>query len=88
MATKKASRKSTSAKPRVGVIDSIVEFLAAANAKAPLTRDKLVSKLAARFKDRDADGLAATVNAQLGKRIEKGRKVKLRRNDSGYWISK
>ena len=96
-ATKKSSVKKTSKAAAVkkapakskgpGVIDSILEFLQGANSKVPLTKDQLVQKLAARFKDREATALKTTVNCQLGKRIEEARKVKLNSNDQGYWIT-
>jgi hypothetical protein len=74
--TKKAPAKAK-AKKDPGMIDSIVERLTAAIVKAPLSKDELVKKLAARFKDRDAKALKTTVNCQVGRRLEEGRKVKV-----------
>jgi hypothetical protein len=87
---KKGTKKAAPAKEKkAGVIDSILEFLTGASAKQPLTKDQLVAKLAARFKDRDAKALRTTCNCQLGQRIEEAKKVKVHRNDDGgYWITK
>lgn len=56
---------SKSAKP--GVIQSIVQFLS--SSKKPLTREQIVKKLAARFKDREAEKMAATVRVQVPTRL-------------------
>jgi hypothetical protein len=71
-----------------GVIGSMVEFLSAASAAKPLSKAELLEKLVARFKDREADGMKSTINAQLPTRIAKEQGVTIRKDESGYWISK
>ena len=85
---KKAPTKKASATKGPGVIASLVEFLTAANAKAPVTKADLVAKLCKRFPDREEKALATTCGCQVGKRIEEGQGIKLHKNDDGaYWAT-
>ena len=71
-----------------GVIDSIIEFLGAASAAKPLSKDKCVELLKDRFKDRDETGMRKTVSIQLPSRIRKEKGLAIEKNENGYWIDK
>lgn len=66
-----------------GVIASIAEFLCAASKAKPITKDQLLAKLVKRFPDRGEAQLKTTLNCQLGARIEKGKGIKITRDDDG-----
>ncbi len=74
---------------RPGVIASIAEFLLAATATEPLTKAKIVDKLAQRFTHKDRNSMAATVNAQVPHRIQRERGITLENDgDGGFWAAK
>jgi hypothetical protein len=77
--------KRTDGTKGTGVIKSIVEFLKAASATAPITKEQLVAKLAKRFPDREPDSMTRTVNVQIGTRIEREQGITVKKNDEGYW---
>jgi hypothetical protein len=85
-ATKKVAAKK-SQKKGPGVIGSLVEWLSAASAAKPLTKAEMLEKLTARFKDREAETMKSTINAQIPTRIAKEQGVKVQKNENGYWIS-
>ena len=89
-AVKKATKKvpaKKAVKKGSGVIGSMVEFLSAASAAKPLSKTELLEKLVAHFKDREADAMKSTINAQLPTRIAKEQGVKIHKDGSGYWIA-
>lgn len=67
-----------------GVIASIVEFLG----KGPITKEAIVKLLAKRFPNRDAEGMAKTVNVQLPNRIAREQGIKVVVTDEGYALKK
>lgn len=85
---KKTGPKKAGGNGKPGVIGSILEFLQAASAKKPLTKEQIVAKLANRFKDRDPESMAKTVNVQVPSRISAEKGVNVEKNENGYYISK
>lgn len=70
-----------------GVIGSIVEFLTAASEEKPISKDQILKKLEGRFPDRPAESMKRTINVQIPARIQKEKKVVVKKNDKGYWIA-
>lgn len=69
-----------------GVIDSIIEFLCAASARKPLSKEDIHEKLKKRFKERSADSMWTTINIQVPSRLKADRGVIVKKNENGYWI--
>lgn len=92
---KKAKRgppASAGGEGKPGIIQSIVEFLQEGSEAKPLTKAKIVEKLAARFKDRSADAMKKTVNVQVPNRIKNDKKLNVEKKElkdggMGYWIN-
>lgn len=93
---KTAGEKKPKEKKGPGIIDSIEEFLKNAGCEEKaLTKAQLTSKLANRFKDKNAEGMAKTVNVQVPNRLKNDRKVKIKsckvkdkddKETTAYWI--
>jgi hypothetical protein len=79
--------KKEARKEPVGVVASIVEFLSRASAERPLTKARLVEKLAKRFPEKDPQSMRNTVNTQISTslRVLKGIEVQ-RDGEGGFWI--
>lgn len=73
-----------------GIIASIEEWLRAATASKPLSKEDLVKKLSQRFKDRDPESMGKTVAVQVPSRLktDKGITVQTKKVDglTKYWI--
>lgn len=83
----KAGRGSPDPMKPPGVIDSIEECLRAASASAPITRQQIVDKLAARFPDRRPESLAHTVGSQVSSQLRALRGLNVKTDGKkGYWI--
>ena len=85
--TKKGKPEKAAGADGQGVIGSIIEFLEKATEKNPISKKELAEKLAKRFPDRDADGMAKTINVQVPSRLKAAKNLNIQKNDKGYWIA-
>ena len=69
-----------------GVIASIVEYLQAATATKPITKDKMCARLAKRFPERSPDAMMKTINCQVPTRIVNEKQIKVKKNENGYYV--
>jgi hypothetical protein len=69
-----------------GVIGSIVEFMAAASEKKPLSKKGLLEKLKKRFPDRPGEAMMTTINIQVPNRLKVNKGILVSKNENGYWI--
>lgn len=83
---KKDAPRKAGAPGQPGVIASIIEFLAKASDKKPLTKKMIGEKLAKRFPEKDIAGMMKTVNVQVPNRIKVEKDLNVEKNESGYWI--
>lgn len=73
---------------KVGVIATIASLIEKAEKSKGITKDQIVSALAKRFPDHNADSLRMTVNTQVPGRISKERKMKVVRSEEGGYYKK
>ena len=88
-AKKDAPKKSLAKKSgekKGGVIASIIEFLTAASASKPLSKQALCAKLKERFPDREELALSRTINCQVPTRLRTDKELDVQKNDDGYWL--
>src|SRR5690606_3546912 len=85
-AADKAPPKKAGGEKGPGVIASIIEFLEAASEEKPLSKDKIVERLAKRFPDRDPESMSKTVAVQVPNRLKSDKGLNIKKNDRGYWI--
>jgi hypothetical protein len=87
---KTATKATKETKPKgPGVIASVLEFLTEASAKAPVTKEDLVNRLAKRFPDRPKESMAKTVNVQVPGRLSREQGVNVvKAEDGGFYIKK
>lgn len=83
----KAPPKKAGGEKGPGVIASIIEFLEAASEEKPLSKDKIVERLAKRFPDRDPESMSKTVAVQVPNRLKSDKGLNIKKNDRGYWIA-
>jgi hypothetical protein len=74
---------------RVGVVDSIVEFLQDAGPKKPLTKKDVLDKLAKRFGEDRRDSMWNTVSSQIPNRIKREKNITVHGDkQTGFYIKK
>lgn len=69
-----------------GVIRSLVDLLKAATPEKPLTKEKAVEELVAKFPDRKSEKIKTTVSNQIPSRLRIVRGIHVWSNAGGYWI--
>ena len=69
-----------------GVIASIVEYLQAATATKPITKEKICARLAKRFPERSPEAMLKTIHCQVPTRIVNEKKLKVKKNENGYYV--
>lgn len=79
---KKSEKKAVKKEP--GVIASILEFIS----DHPCSKERILEKLKKRFPDRDADGMAKTIQAQLPNRMSREKHVKIVKDKDGCFSIK
>lgn len=86
----KSKKEKTAKAPKEkkpGVIATIIEILSNASSSHPVTKETIAHKLAKAFPDRDAEGMAKTVNVQVPTRLGSDKGLVVQKNAEGYWIS-
>lgn len=84
----KKSIKKTKQTKKIGVIASIIEFLGAASEEKPLSKDRLLAKLAKRFPDRNPESMLRTINVQVPTRLRTDKNIFVQRAEQGGYFIK
>lgn len=79
-----------SVEKRPGVLAAIVKALEGASEEHLITKDEVLTVLKKQFPERDANGMRATVNAQMPSQLRSERRIVLAsrptESGTGYWI--
>jgi len=72
---------------KVGVIQSIVEFLCDASEESPINKQDLVAKIISRFPRKSERSIMASINSQVPTQLRVVRSIRVSSSKKGYWIS-
>ena len=69
-----------------GVIATLLEIMKASSKKEPVTKEQMLEKLIAKFPERNADSMKATINVQIPSRLAKEKNITIVKGDKGYFV--